>query len=45
MYGGENGSRGYWYDGKIGLVRVYNKELSETEVKQNFESSRGRFGV
>ena len=45
VYGGENGSRGYWYDGKIGLVRVYNKELSETEVKQNFESSRGRFGV
>jgi hypothetical protein len=45
VYGGLNGTRNYWYDGKIGLVRVYNKELSAAEVKQNFEAGRGRFGV
>ena len=34
----------YW-GGKIAMVRVYSKLLSATEVKQNFEAHKGRFGL
>ncbi len=34
----------YW-NGKIAIVRVYSKLLSATEVKQNFEAHKGRFGL
>ena len=44
-YGGYNGGRGYYYNGEIGIVRVYNKALSAAEVRQNFEAMRGRYGV
>ncbi len=44
-YGGYNGSRGYYYNGEIGLVRVYNRALSAAEVRQNFNAIRGRYGV
>jgi len=33
------------YTGKIGEVRVYNRALSATEVLQNFNSTRGKYGV
>jgi hypothetical protein len=43
---------GAWYEtsgepfkGYIGLVRVYNKALTAAEVKQNFNASRGRYGI
>jgi len=45
VYGGFNGSRSYWYNGDIGLVKVYNKNLTELEVQQNFNALRGRYGV
>ena len=32
-------------DGKIANVSIYNKALSASEVKQNFNALRGRFGV
>ena len=32
-------------DGKIALIRMYNKELSATEISSNFEIERTRFGV
>ncbi len=44
-YGGYNGGRGYYYNGEIGLVRVYNRALSAAEVRQNFNAIRGRYGV
>lgn len=44
-YGGFNGSRGYYYNGNIGIVKVYNKELTEIEVRQNFNALRGRYGL
>ena len=31
--------------GKIAVVLIYNRELSDTEIKQNFNAMRGRFGV
>jgi hypothetical protein len=45
VYGGFNGSRGYYYNGSIAMVRVYNKELDASEVRQNFNALRGRFGI
>lgn len=45
VYGGFNGSRGYYYNGNIATVRVYNRELTTPEILQNFNALRGRFGV
>jgi hypothetical protein len=45
VYGGFSGSRGYWYNGNIGNVKVYNRALSAAEVQQNFEATRGRYGI
>lgn len=45
VYGGFNGSRGYYYNGNIACVRVYNRVLTAAEVRQNFNALRGRFGV
>lgn len=36
---------GYFYNGRIAIVRVYTKNLSSTEVLRNFEATRARFGV
>jgi hypothetical protein len=44
-YGGYAGSRGYYYNGDIAIVRVYNKELSASEVLTNYNSLKGRFGL
>ena len=35
----------YFWDGKIASVKVYNRALSTTEIKNNFDSQRNRFGV
>jgi hypothetical protein len=45
VYGGFSGSRGYYYSGSIGIVRVYNKALTQSEVKQNFAAQRGRYNI
>lgn len=31
--------------GELGCVHIYNKALTATEVRQNFEALRGRFGI
>jgi len=36
---------GFYLDGKIYAVRIYNKALTAAEVKQNFNALRGRFGI
>ena len=33
------------FRGKIAVVRIYNRALSATEIKNHFELERGRFGV
>jgi hypothetical protein len=45
VYGGFNGSRGYYYNGNIGTVKVYNRALSATEIAQNYNSLKSRFGL
>jgi hypothetical protein len=34
-----------YYGGRIGGYLVYNKGLSEQEIKQNFNALRGRYGI
>jgi hypothetical protein len=29
----------------LGLVKVYNRQLTDLEIKQNFEALRGRYGI
>lgn len=33
------------FSGKIGIVQIYNRALSQEEIKQNFNSLRGRYGI
>ena len=42
---GGNTLDGKYFNGKIGQVKIYNKVLSTTEVLQNFNATRSRFGI
>jgi hypothetical protein len=42
--GGTEGSDGLW-NGRISQVKYYNRALSATEVLQNFNATRARFGI
>lgn len=39
------GTNGGWGEGKYDAIRIYNKALNASEVKQNFNALRGRFGL
>ena len=39
------GYSGTVIDGAVGAVHCYNKMLTDTEIKQNFNAQRSRFGV
>ena len=45
VYGGFSGGRGYYYNGSLAVVKVYNRALSASEVNQNFQALRSRFGI
>jgi hypothetical protein len=34
-----------YFNGKIGVVQIYNRALSNTEIQQNFNALRGRFNI
>jgi len=38
-------SSGYYFGGDIAIVKIYNKGLSATEVKQNYNSHKNRFDI
>ena len=40
-----DGSTNFPLDGQIGQVRTYTKALSAAEVSQNFNATRGKYGV
>ena len=40
-----NSNNSYWHDGKIANVRMYNRVLSSTEITQNYNALKGRFGL
>lgn len=45
VYGGFNGTRGYYYNGDIASIKFYNRTLSDTEVLQNYNVTKTRFGL
>lgn len=45
VYGGYNGSRGYYYNGDIAVVKIYNRQLTDSEVLQNYNALKGRFNL
>ena len=40
-----NGSSDRFLDGDIGEARIYNRALSSTEVSQNYNATRAKYGV
>jgi hypothetical protein len=34
-----------FFPGQIGLIRIYNVALTQTQVSQNFDADRSRFGL
>jgi hypothetical protein len=40
-----NSKDNYYWDGSIGEVRIYQTSLSATEISQNFNATRGKYGV
>jgi hypothetical protein len=38
-------SEGAFFNGNVGNVQIYNRTLSATEVQQNFNALRGRYGI
>jgi hypothetical protein len=35
----------YYYDGDMAIAKVYNRELTADEVLQNYNATKGRFGL
>ena len=42
---GLSGSYAAYYDGRLAFIKIYKKALTAAEVLQNFNATRGRFGV
>ena len=40
-----NGQFSQWLNGQIGVVRIYNKSLTSSEVLQNFNSDKSKYGL
>jgi hypothetical protein len=40
-----NTGNNVWFEGRIGLVQIYNRALSVQELRENFEAQRKRYGV
>ena len=45
LYFGSNNSTGYYLDGAMANVKMYNRALSAAEVTQNFNAQKSRFGL
>jgi hypothetical protein len=37
--------RGYFYNGNIAIVRVYNIALTQSQILQNYNAQKSRFGL
>jgi hypothetical protein len=40
-----NGEYPQWFDGRIGITRLYNKSLTASEVLQNFNFDKNKYGL
>jgi hypothetical protein len=43
--GSDAGIAGRYYNGRIAMCQIYNRALTSTEILQNFNATRGRYGV
>ena len=43
--GDTSGAGGTTFNGKISITKIYNRALTDSEVLQNFNATRGRFGI
>ena len=43
--GFQNFSSGRYFNGQIGPILIYNRALSASEVLQNYNRLKGRFGL
>jgi hypothetical protein len=39
------GEYSQWFDGKIGITRLYNASLTSTQVLQNFNANKSKYGL
>jgi hypothetical protein len=39
------GEYSQWFDGKIGITRLYNTSLTSTQVLQNFNADKSKYGL
>ncbi len=42
---GQRGNSTNWYSGSFSSLKVYNRELTAAEIQQNFNATRGRYGI
>ena len=40
-----NGEYAQWFDGKIGITRLYNAALTGSQVLQNYNANRSKYGL
>jgi hypothetical protein len=40
-----NGEYAQWFDGKIGITRLYNRALTSTEVLNNYNVDKSKYGL
>ena len=40
-----NGEYPQWFDGRIGITRLYNSALTSSQVSQNFNTNRAIYGI
>ena len=40
-----NGEYAQWFDGKIGITRLYNEALNSDQVLQNFNADKSKYGL
>ena len=45
VYIGSYQPNGFPFNGRVGIIRLYNRALSVTEVLQNYNSQKSRFGL
>jgi hypothetical protein len=43
--GGTPRNSGQWLNGRVAQASIYNRVLTASEVQQNFNATRGRFGI
>lgn len=45
LYLASRGGSAAFFNGNIAIFKIYNRKLTASEIKQNFNATRGRFGI